>query len=278
MAVLLGHVSKAWCCDVSCDGLVAVGSSEGTLLVWDCVGVLIDAAHQRAERVRQQKAAKKVKEQKAHPKPNEDSRAGCPQPTPAATQKPPKKTKEQKAHPKPTENARAGCPQLSPVVAQQPENKAKVNKPAAAGPPRPAPSASGSREIPPVPAAPARLVAATTTAVQPRAPRRSAEEVGAWIGGIGLPEYSDLFVKNEIDGEALLCITEHNLQAMGITKVGHQIRILSAVKRVGTRSHIVPMPEGAAWRVEGSLRSLCICGASVSAYPEQMRGESESER
>ncbi|KAI1770423.1 hypothetical protein F4818DRAFT_261871 [Hypoxylon cercidicola] len=56
-----------------------------------------------------------------------------------------------------------------------------------------------------------------------------AEECADFIATIGLQQYSDRFIENEIVGEALVALLHDDLKAMGVTSVGHRLTILKSV-------------------------------------------------
>ncbi|RCI07560.1 hypothetical protein L249_1600 [Ophiocordyceps polyrhachis-furcata BCC 54312] len=57
----------------------------------------------------------------------------------------------------------------------------------------------------------------------------TADECADFIGSIGLPQYADRFVENEIVGEALVALQHDDLKSMGIASVGHRLTILKSV-------------------------------------------------
>lgn len=57
----------------------------------------------------------------------------------------------------------------------------------------------------------------------------TAEECADFIGSIGLGQYADGFVENEIVGEALVALQHQDLKSMGIASVGHRLTILKSV-------------------------------------------------
>ncbi|RYP72421.1 hypothetical protein DL771_004216 [Monosporascus sp. 5C6A] len=57
----------------------------------------------------------------------------------------------------------------------------------------------------------------------------TAEECADFIANIGLEQYSDQFIANDIVGEALVALLHDDLKAMGITSVGHRLTILKSV-------------------------------------------------
>ncbi|KID78353.1 protein kinase regulator Ste50, partial [Metarhizium brunneum ARSEF 3297] len=57
----------------------------------------------------------------------------------------------------------------------------------------------------------------------------NADECADFISTIGLPQYADAFVENEIVGEALVALQHEDLKSMGIASVGHRLTILKSV-------------------------------------------------
>ncbi|KAK2046337.1 SAM domain-containing protein [Colletotrichum somersetense] len=57
----------------------------------------------------------------------------------------------------------------------------------------------------------------------------TADECADFISTIGLPQYADSFVENEIVGEALVALQHDDLKSMGIASVGHRLTILKSV-------------------------------------------------
>jgi len=59
----------------------------------------------------------------------------------------------------------------------------------------------------------------------------TAERVGAFVAQeCMLPEYKQLFVKHSVTGKIVGLLTKQDLIDMGITKIGHQIRLLTKFK------------------------------------------------
>ncbi|KAI5917932.1 hypothetical protein F4810DRAFT_726570 [Camillea tinctor] len=57
----------------------------------------------------------------------------------------------------------------------------------------------------------------------------TAEECADFIATIGLQQYSERFIENEIVGEALVALLHDDLKSMGVTSVGHRLTILKSV-------------------------------------------------
>ncbi|KAF7545461.1 hypothetical protein G7046_g9560 [Stylonectria norvegica] len=68
----------------------------------------------------------------------------------------------------------------------------------------------------------------------------TAEECADFIGTIGLQQYADRFLENEIVGEALVALLHDDLKSMGIASVGHRLTILKSVYDV-KKAQDVPM-------------------------------------
>ncbi|OAX83125.1 hypothetical protein ACJ72_02518 [Emergomyces africanus] len=57
----------------------------------------------------------------------------------------------------------------------------------------------------------------------------TAEECADFAAGLGLSQYCDAFLENEIVGEALIALKHEELKEMGISSVGHRLTILKSV-------------------------------------------------
>ncbi|KAK4241919.1 hypothetical protein C8A03DRAFT_29950 [Achaetomium macrosporum] len=57
----------------------------------------------------------------------------------------------------------------------------------------------------------------------------TAEECADFIASIGVQQYADRFIENDIVGEALVALQHEDLKAMGINSVGHRLTILKSV-------------------------------------------------
>jgi class 3 adenylate cyclase len=54
-------------------------------------------------------------------------------------------------------------------------------------------------------------------------------DISDWLHDIGLGEYAEAFAKNEIDFGTLADLSEDDLRALGVTKLGHRKRLLRAI-------------------------------------------------
>ena len=58
-------------------------------------------------------------------------------------------------------------------------------------------------------------------------------DVGAWLEGLGLGHYHEVFASNDIDGELLRGLTADDLKELGIASFGHRKRLLAAIADLG---------------------------------------------
>jgi class 3 adenylate cyclase/predicted ATPase len=58
-------------------------------------------------------------------------------------------------------------------------------------------------------------------------------DVAAWLYGLGLEQYAQLFRDNDIDGEILCGMTAEDLKELGISSFGHRRRLLNAITALG---------------------------------------------
>src|SRR5262249_31043306 len=54
----------------------------------------------------------------------------------------------------------------------------------------------------------------------------------AWLRGLGLEQYAQLFRDNDIDGEILCGMTAEDLRELGISSFGHRRRLLNAITAI----------------------------------------------
>jgi class 3 adenylate cyclase/predicted ATPase len=58
-------------------------------------------------------------------------------------------------------------------------------------------------------------------------------DIAAWLRGLGLEQYAQLFRDNDIDGEILCGMTAEDLKELGIGSFGHRRRLLNAITALG---------------------------------------------
>jgi class 3 adenylate cyclase len=58
-------------------------------------------------------------------------------------------------------------------------------------------------------------------------------DVAAWLRGLGLEQYAQLFRDNDIDGEILCGLTAEDLKELGISSFGHRRKLFNAIAALG---------------------------------------------
>ncbi|KAI6245383.1 hypothetical protein HI914_06593 [Erysiphe necator] len=66
----------------------------------------------------------------------------------------------------------------------------------------------------------------------------TADECADFVSSLGLHQYGDQFLENEIVGEALVALQHDELKQMGVTSVGHRLTILKSVYDIKVRQEI----------------------------------------
>jgi hypothetical protein len=77
-------------------------------------------------------------------------------------------------------------------------------------------------------------------------------DVAAWLRGLGLEQYAQLFRDNDIDGEILCGMTAEDLKELGISSFGHRRRLLNAITALG---------------IEPQTRDVAQSATSVTSAP-----------
>ena len=58
-------------------------------------------------------------------------------------------------------------------------------------------------------------------------------DIAAWLHGLGLEQYAQLFRDNDIEGEILGGMNAEDLKELGISSFGHRRRLLNAITALG---------------------------------------------
>jgi class 3 adenylate cyclase len=58
-------------------------------------------------------------------------------------------------------------------------------------------------------------------------------DVVVWLRGLGLGKYEASFRENEIDETVLPSLTHENLKELGVTALGHRLKLLDAIAALG---------------------------------------------
>jgi hypothetical protein len=59
-------------------------------------------------------------------------------------------------------------------------------------------------------------------------------DLGGWLRSLGLGKYEAAFRDNEIDERVLPSLTHENLKELGVTAVGHRLKLLGAIAALRT--------------------------------------------
>lgn len=66
----------------------------------------------------------------------------------------------------------------------------------------------------------------------------TAEESAHFVASLGLRQYSEQFIQDEIVGEALIALGHDELKELGVNSAGHRLKILKEVYNVKVRQDI----------------------------------------
>lgn len=59
-------------------------------------------------------------------------------------------------------------------------------------------------------------------------------DVAAWLRGLGLGQYAELFARHGFDATALARLSASDLKALGVGELSHRKRLLAAIARLGS--------------------------------------------
>ena len=71
-------------------------------------------------------------------------------------------------------------------------------------------------------------------------------DVVVWLRGLGLGKYEAVFRENEIDETVLPSLTHENLKELGVTALGHRLKLLDAIAALRTNASVQTPPVTAA--------------------------------
>src|SRR6516225_7849967 len=118
--------------------------------------------------------------------------------------------------------------------------------------------------------------------------RRAVMDIVVWLRSLGLGKYEAAFRENEIDETVLPSLTHETLKELGVTAVGHRLKLLDAIAALRTDTGVkaattavatapsVPSvsPEGGAERRQVTVMFSDLVGStalSARMDPEDMR-------
>src|SRR5512144_1718802 len=104
------------------------------------------------------------------------------------------------------------------------------------------------------------------------------QQVADWLEALGLGQYAQRFAENDIDFALLTKLTDTNLKELGVTSLGHRIRLLDAIGECAAASAtptlVGPKPPDTAERRQVTVMFSDLVGStSLSARmdPEDLR-------
>jgi class 3 adenylate cyclase len=69
------------------------------------------------------------------------------------------------------------------------------------------------------------------------------QQIADWLEKLGLGQYAQRFAANDIDFALLTKLTDANLKELGVTSLGHRMRLLEAVAERGAPSAALTLAE-----------------------------------
>jgi class 3 adenylate cyclase len=108
------------------------------------------------------------------------------------------------------------------------------------------------------------------------------QEIAQWLEKLGMSEYAQRFVENDIDASVLPHLTDQSLKELGVS-LGHRLKILAAVRALGgppsagaepAAAPLEPKPKDAAERRQVTVMFSDLVGStalSARMDPEDLR-------
>lgn len=63
-------------------------------------------------------------------------------------------------------------------------------------------------------------------------------DIAAWLDSLGLGQYGQAFLDNDIEERVLPSLTAEDLKDLGVMLVGHRRRLLDAIAALGTSTNV----------------------------------------
>jgi hypothetical protein len=79
-------------------------------------------------------------------------------------------------------------------------------------------------------------------------------DLGGWLRSLGLGKYELAFRENEIDETVLPSLTHETLKELGVTAVGHRLKLLDAIAALCTEASAPASPSGTPPEVNEAAR------------------------
>jgi class 3 adenylate cyclase/tetratricopeptide (TPR) repeat protein len=107
------------------------------------------------------------------------------------------------------------------------------------------------------------------------------EQIGDWLRKLGMPEYAERFVANDIEMDILPELTDHDLERLGVS-LGHRRRVLRAIRELRGPAQATPQTAAAVPAAHDSAErrqlTVMLCdlvgstALSIRLDPEDLRG------
>jgi hypothetical protein len=87
-------------------------------------------------------------------------------------------------------------------------------------------------------------------------------DVAVWLRSLGLERYEAAFREHEIDETVLPSLTHETLKELGVTAVGHRLKLLGNRCSAQRREHADSTRHGNIRAATGCNTDFCACGRS----------------
>src|ERR1700720_3721368 len=89
-------------------------------------------------------------------------------------------------------------------------------------------------------------------------------DIVVWLRSLGLGKYEAAFRENEIDETVLPSLTHENLKELGVTALGHRLKLLDAIAALRGDANVREPPSGALPQAPASTRAPPTVAAPAS--------------
>ena len=95
------------------------------------------------------------------------------------------------------------------------------------------------------------------------------QSISEWLQSLGLDQYAQVFVENDIDLGLIAKLSEQDLKDLGVSSMGHRKRLLSALDELGDPAEAVPSTPLSGQRIpidSGERRQATVLFSDLSGY------------
>jgi class 3 adenylate cyclase len=83
-------------------------------------------------------------------------------------------------------------------------------------------------------------------------------DIAAWLQGLGLGQYEQVFQENDVDPAVLSELTAEDLNALGVRSVGHRRKLLAAIAALQAERITAPRATGARLALPGEMKQVSV--------------------